>query len=231
VQFSRRIVILLVLAAAVGITLLGALFLRGQDHEAAWTPAPYAGARYQPGLSATVLPAERTLPVAAAAPVTGVPGPTIRPAARPIIEVSPTRPVPSRVPALAPAATRDASATADPHVVIITAADVARSLAAGAGTQNGLQADGLVVGFGSGKMRLAADRLAYGPVQVQNLVVVGTLIAKDGALQLVAESITPQGLVASLIPTMANQALGQYTSQWYVESVQILDGRMEVRIR
>jgi len=57
------------------------------------------------------------------------------------------------------------------------------------------------------------------------------LLARDGALQFVPESITPQGLVASLIPTMANQALGQYTSQWYVEKVQILDGRMEIRIR
>ena len=224
---SRKIVILLLLAGAIGIALIGVRLLGGNDREVAWTPAPYAGATSLPGLATTVTP-EGTLPVVAA-PVTPKPGSTARPTARPIIAVSPTKPVPSHVPA--PSATHSASATADPHIVVITAAQVAQAVGAGAGTQNGLQVDGLTVGFGNGKMRLAADRLVYGPVQVQNLVMIGTLIAQDGALQFVPESITPQGLVAALIPTMANQALKQYTSQWYVESVQILDGRMEIRIR
>ena len=227
-SLSRRIVIVLVLAVAIGITLVGIQFLPGQDRADAWTPAPYEGTRYVPRPSATDSP-EDTLPAEAAAPPTRVQGPTLRPTARPIISVSPTRAIAARAPA--PAATRDASATADPHVVVITSADVARAVAAGAGTQDNLQVDGLAVGFGSGKMRLSAAQLAYGPVQVQNLVIVGTLVAQDGALQFAPESITPQGLVAALIPSMANQALKQYTSQWYVESVQILDGRMEIRIR
>ena len=50
-------------------------------------------------------------------------------------------------------------------------------------------------------------------------------------LQLQTESISPGGLITSLIPAFANQALAQYTAQWYVEEVRTLEGRLELRIR
>ena len=85
--------------------------------------------------------------------------------------------------------------------------------------------------FTGGKLRLTANRLSYGPISVQNLVLVGRLVAQDGRLQLQTESIAPGGLVTALIPSFANQALAQYAAQWYVEEVRTLDGRLELRIR
>ena len=85
--------------------------------------------------------------------------------------------------------------------------------------------------FTGGKIRITASKLAYGPVQVQNLDLGGRLVAHNGQLQLETESISPRNLVTSLIPTLANQALAQLASQWYVEEVRTLEGRLEVRIR
>ena len=62
-------------------------------------------------------------------------------------------------------------------------------------------------------------------------MLVGRLVAVDGRLQLETESVTPRGLLSALIPTVANQALEQYTAKWYVEEVETLEGRIEVRIR
>jgi hypothetical protein len=124
-----------------------------------------------------------------------------------------------------------ATPTQDPHLFVITEADVARAVASGNTAQNGLITEGLVVRFTGGKIRVNADKLAYGPMQVQNLLFVGRLVAQNGQLKLEAESISPPGLVTGMIPIIANQALAQYTSEWYIEDVRILEGRMEVKIR
>ena len=105
------------------------------------------------------------------------------------------------------------------------------AVASGVGAQQGLTIDGLDVAFTEGQMRLTADRLNYGPADVLDLVLVGSLVAQDGRLQLVTESISPGGLITSLIPSFANQALTQYAAQWYVEEVRTLEGRLELRIR
>jgi hypothetical protein len=141
-------------------------------------------------------------------------------------------PQPTRTPA-PPQATAlpAAGATRDPKLVIITEADVLNAVAAGIGAQQGLRIDGLGVAFTDGRMRLTADRLSYGPADVLGLVLVGSLVAQDGRLQLQTESIAPGGLITSLIPAFANQALAQYASQWYVEEVRTLEGRLELRIR
>lgn len=115
--------------------------------------------------------------------------------------------------------------------MVITEADVLRAVASGAGTQGGLVLESPAVRFSDGKMHLTASRLQYGPVDVRNLALVGRLVALDGRLQLEAESISPSGLVTSLIPTFANQALAQYAAQWYVEEVRTLEGRLELRIK
>jgi hypothetical protein len=147
--------------------------------------------------------------------------------------ILPTQPPqPTRTPAPPRAtATPAAGATRDPKRIIITEADVLNAVAAGIGTQQGLTIDGLGVAFTDGRMRLTADRLSYGPADVSDLVLVGSLVAQDGRLQLQTESISPGGLITSLIPAFANQALAQYAAEWYVEEVRTLEGRLELRIR
>ena len=162
------------------------------------------------------------------APATaGSPGVTPGAAILPTFPPQPTRtPAPPRA-----TATPAADATVDPKLIIITEADVLNAVAAGIGAQQGLAIDGLGVAFTDGRMRLTADRLSYGPADVLDLVLVGSLVAQDGRLQLQTESISPGGLITSLIPSFANQALAQYAAQWYVEAVSTLEGRLELRIR
>jgi hypothetical protein len=147
--------------------------------------------------------------------------------------ILPTQPPqPTRTPAPPRAtATPAAGATRDPKRIIITEADVLNAVGAGIGAQQGLALEGLGVKFTAGQMRLTADRLSYVPADVRDLVLVGSLVAQDGRLQLQTESISPGGLITSLIPAFANQALAQYAAQWYVEEVRTLEGRLELRIR
>jgi hypothetical protein len=133
-------------------------------------------------------------------------------------------PTPTAAPALAAAA-------ANPNLVVITEDDIAQAVAGGAGAQQGANIENLNVRFADGKMSITAAKIGYGLINLQNLNLVGRLVAKDGVLSLEVESISPRGLVSNFIPTMANQALAQYGSNWYVEDVQILDGRVELRIR
>jgi hypothetical protein len=147
-----------------------------------------------------------------------------------ILPTQPPQPTRTAVPSWA-TATPAASVTRDPKRIIITEADVLNAVAAGIGAQQGLTIDGLGVAFTDGRMRLTADRLSYGPADVRDLVLVGSLVAQDGRLQLQTESISPGGLITSLIPAFANQALAQYAAQWYVEEVRTLEGRLELRIR
>ncbi len=157
----------------------------------------------------------------------GSPGVTPGAAILPTLPPQPTRtPAPPRA-----TATPAAAATVDPKLIIITEADVLNAVAAGIGTQQGLALDGLGVAFTEGQMRLTADRLSYGPADVLDLVLVGSLVAQDGRLQLETESISPGGLITSLIPSFANQALAQYAAQWYVEDVRTLEGRLELKIQ
>jgi hypothetical protein len=114
---------------------------------------------------------------------------------------------------------------------VITEEDVRRSVASGAAAQGGAQIEGLGVRFTDGKMRLSAERLVYGPVNLSDLVLVGRLVATNGQLQLETESVRPGGLVGAFIPRLVNQVLAQYTSKYYVEEVRALDGRLELRIR
>ena len=58
------------------------------------------------------------------------------------------------------------------------------AVGAGVGAQQGLALEGLGVKFTEGQMRLTADRLSYGPADVLDLVLVGSLVAQDGRLQL-----------------------------------------------
>jgi hypothetical protein len=132
---------------------------------------------------------------------------------------TPTRPQPTATP------------TPDPKRVVVTEQDVERSVASGAAAQGGAQVQGLDVRFADGKMRLSADQLTYGMVNVNDLVLVGRLVAANGQLQMQVESVQPGGIIGAVIPSVVNQALAQYASRWYVEDVDTLDGRLELKIR
>ena len=201
------IVLLLIL---IGVGVVAGSCLRGLTGEPAaiWTPAPLASpAATREAILPTVAPRPAALTATAPAPV-----------AQPTIPLLPT-PAPA------------AALTPDPKRITITEADVARALASGVAAQQGLTTDGLAVRFTGGKLRLTATTLAYGPIRVRDLTLVGVLVAQQGQLQLQTETISPSGLVTALIPALANQALAQYAGQWYIEDVQTLEGQLAVRIR
>jgi hypothetical protein len=153
---------------------------------------------------------------------------------------APTR-APTRTATPRPTATRRAAATAtrtpipsptvDKHLVIITEEDIAEAIVGGKAAEQGISAQNLKVDFANGKIRVTADRLGYGMLQLQNLDLTGRLGASNGLLTLTVESMSPRGLAANVVPKVANQALAQFGSKWYVEQVTTLDGMVEVRIR
>lgn len=220
-----RVLLVIVLFAVLGVAVSCTMLARRQSADV-WTPAPVTRTTVQPTRTGAILPS----PTATRGQVSPTLAPTATHTPRPTPTPAPATVVPTRLPPTATATLKPA-ATADPHLIIITEADVAKAVGSDATKASGLVAENLTVRFTGGKMRLTASKLAYGPVQVQNLDLVGRLVAVNGQLQLEAESIAPRGLVALLIPTVANQALAQFTSQWYVEEVRTLEGRLEVRIR
>ena len=157
---------------------------------------------------------------------TATPAPTFTPWPTSTVAATPTRAPPS--------ATRHPptpTATVDRHLIIITEADIAQAVAGGAGAQQGVTLDNLKVRFTGGKTHITADKLGYGIIKMQNLDLVGSLAAQNGVLSLAVESISPRGLAANFVPAAVNQALANYASQWYVEEVRTLDGRVELRVR
>jgi len=114
---------------------------------------------------------------------------------------------------------------------VITEADIARAVGGSTLGQEGLNVEGLEVRFSGGKMRLTANQLVYGMVSLQDLELVGSLTAVEGRLQLNVDSIQPGGLVGAMIPALANEALAQYGAEWYVESVQVGEGYISLRLR
>lgn len=176
-----------------------------------WTPAPVSGAPLLATRPAEILP---TLPPVTGRPTLLIPTPVVRPTATPFPAAGPT-----------------SEPTLDPHRVVITEADVLNAITSGATGQEGLPVAGAAVRFIPDRIIFSATRLGYGPLEVQNLVLTGRLMAREGRLYLQADSITPAGLVTALIPALANQALARYTNQWYIEEVRTLDGRLELRIQ
>ncbi len=125
-----------------------------------------------------------------------------------------------------------AASTRDPNLVTITEADVLRAVTSGAAAEQGATLDNVGVKFtADGKMILTAGRVGYGFVNADNVTLVGRLVAVNGKLELQTESITPRGLVTAMIPTIANQALQNYTSKWYIEDVRTTEGKIELRVR
>jgi hypothetical protein len=177
-----------------------------------WTPAPIDTA------SAPLV-----------ATVTDVPLPTAEPAITSTLAIEQT-PTPflaaPESSTVAPAAT-----PAGPYTVTVTDADIAKSVASGVVGENGVNATNLQVHFTGGKVHITADSLTYGFVSVSDLAIVGTLVARDGTLQMETDSVSPGGLVGAMIPPLVNQALKNYGSQWYIEKVQTGEGKIELTVR
>jgi hypothetical protein len=191
------------------------------------TLAPTSTARVQP--TATSKPSDTPAPIN-----TATPRPTVRSTdtPQPTRTVAPTSTVePTATVAPTATAAPALAAAANPNLVVITEDDIAKAVAEGAGAQQGATIENLNVRFADGKMTITAGKVGYGLINLQNLNLVGHLVAKDGVVSLEVESISPRGLVSNFIPTMANQALAKYAAEWYVEDVQIRDGRVELRIR
>ncbi len=187
-----------------------------KPRQAIWTPEPVTAAPYP--TVAVVLP-------------TAQPAPTwVMPTPYPLAPLPLATPAPTMSAGVA-AALSTLAPTVDPHHVIITESDVAQALASGAAQSNGVQVQNPAVRFTGGKTIITADQVAYGLINVQNLTITGRLVARNGQLQMDTESVSPQGLVTAMIPAVINQAFKQYTSQWYVEDVQTLEGRIELTIR
>ena len=125
-----------------------------------------------------------------------------------------------------------ATATAvDTHTVVITDGEVTQAIANGAGANSGVDLQNLAIHFTGGKTQISADSVTYGFLSVQHLMVVGQLVAVDGALQLNTESVSPQSLVTAMVPGLINQALTQYSSRWYIDDVQTDEGRIVLHVR
>jgi hypothetical protein len=132
---------------------------------------------------------------------------------------------------ITPAKAAQPSPTLDPKRIVITEEDIVQALAGGAGEEQGLKVQSLKVRFADEKMSLTADEFSMGPLQVRKLAMVGRLSALDGKLQFDSESVSPGGLVTAMLPTVANQVLAQLAADWYVEDVNVREGRLELRIR
>lgn len=209
---KTKLLILLLAVLLATLTIAGSCVERllAPTPPAIWTPAPVSGAPLLATRPADILPAVATQPPAATAtrPAPPTPGPTL-PSATPL----PARPTP------------------DPNLVVITEADVMAAMTGGGTAGTGLTVEGLAVRFTDGRMTLQATRLGYNGLSIQDLTLVGRLTATNGKLELASESITPRGLVAALVPIFANQALAQYTAQWYIEEVRTVEGQLELRVR
>jgi hypothetical protein len=235
----RHVMLPLVAALMLGVATLacGQLGLPALDVPA-WTPAPASGA---PALQATAesVPAEVLAPTNTVILPTATSVTILPTVAVTTVAVTTMAPRPTFAPATAQAMVAQAAAvsptqapTVDPHHFVITEADITSSITGGGMAASGVQADKLGVHFtGDGKTSITADKIAYGPINLQNMAVVGRLVAKNGALQMDVESVAPQGFVSGMIPGVINQALQQYASQWYIESVNTTQGQIELQIR
>ena len=212
-KWSLAILLLVVVALVAG-----ACASRSRRQGAEWTPAPVTGSLVIGTPAPDLQPVATAMSTEAPQPTTAIP-----------TAVMPTAAMP---PGASTVSVATAAPTRDPNLVIITEADVLRAVTSGAAADQGATLDNVGVKFtADGKMIMTASRVGYGFVNADNVTMVGRLVAVDGKLEFQPESITPGGIVTSLIPTIANQALQRYTSKWYIEDVRTTEGQIELRVR
>ena len=228
------------LSSCVPVPLYDPAFVQGgvSVQETAVAPLPAATAaatlaQIEPTGTPVTVTIALAVPTVALAPTIGftaTPAPTSTRRPTRTVAATPTRAATS-TPASTPTPAPTPTATVDQHRITITEDDIAKAVAGGAGAQQGATVENLKVRFADGKTYITADRLGYGIIKMQNLDLVGRLVAQNGVLSLEVESIAPRGLAANFVPGVANQALANFASQWYVEEVRTLDGRVELRVR
>ncbi len=154
-------------------------------------------------------------------------GGLLRPAATPTAV-----PTPTAAPVLNTVVPQDPNEIpADGAVAITLREDDVAALVAQAEAEQQLTATNLDVTFDDGTIELAAGRLAYGPLAVNNLVLAGTVTALDGRPRLEVTRIEPNNLVTAAIPGLLTRLLESRTAGYYVEDITIDDGVMTIRIR
>lgn len=210
-------VLLLVLVAA----LVGACAGRTGRQSGEWTPSPVTGSLAIGTRALELVPPDTKTPE----------GTEPAPAVLPTLVLTAT-PVAAQTASLPTVAVPTAAPTHDPNLVIITQNDVLRAVTSGAAAEQGATLEDVDVQFtADGKMILTAGRVGYGFINADNVTLVGRLVAVDGKLELQTESVSPRGIVTAMIPTIANQALQQYTSKWYIEEARTTEGQVELRVR
>lgn len=218
--FVLAILLSLVLGGA------GCVPLPAQPIAPVQSPAALAGATARPmaeGASPSPQPRVTWSPTATSVPPTSTPTATPVPptptATATATRLRPASPTPTRTP------------TPDRKHFVITEQEINAAIAQGMADQAGLMAEGLTVRFADGKVWVNATRLTYGMIRVQNLAVVVRPVAQDGKVVLEFQSISPRGLITSMIPALANQALQQYAGAWYVTEVRVGEGYLEIWVR
>lgn len=234
---SIRMISLLAIATLLVVAVVSCASPNQQRQGGEWTPAPITGAlaigTAAPPLP-TLAPAAGTAAQAPAIPPLAIATPVaVAPTVPPTVAPTAVLPTVARPAGVSPTASSvPPTATPDRSLVIIREEDVLASVASGATAESGATLEGLAVDFtADGRMVLAATRVGYGFITAENVTIGGKLIAVDGRLEFQTETISPRGIVTSMIPPMMNQALHQYTSPWYIEEVRTLDGRLELRVR
>lgn len=140
-------------------------------------------------------------------------------------------PTPTTVPIVSTAVpTIDPVLPGDETVTITLQEEDIAALVAQPEVEQQFTVENLDVTFDNDMIELAADRLVYGPLAVTNLVLRGTAEAVDGQLRLEVTHIEPNNLVTAAIPGLLTRLLESRTAGYYVEDIQIDDGRMTIRV-
>ena len=100
-----------------------------------------------------------------------------------------------------------------------------------AGNTGGVQASSLEVHFQDGKVDVTLKDLSYGLLHLSSLHVVGSFWVQNGVPHFQAERIEPYNLATMALPSMIDQALAQYSAGWYVERIEVREGKIIVTAR
>ena len=97
--------------------------------------------------------------------------------------------------------------------------------------QEQVQTENFDATFTGGKVILTVDSLRYGILNMGSLRVVGTVTATDGVAHFNTESVEPNNLLTAAIPGLLERVLTGSTAGYYVEDVEVQEGRIVYTVR
>ncbi len=175
------------------------------------TPAPTLAATETPIAAGEMTPTPRPLPtMARATPTAGAAAPTSAP-------VTPTT----------PASDLPGDQTTEFYV---TEADLEQMVNSDQ-VQEQVQTENFDATMTGGRLIMTVDRLQFGMLNLGPLRVVGTIVARDGVAHFQAESVEPNNLLTAAVPGLLDRVLTSSTAGFYVESVEIQEGRIVYKVR